>query len=84
MENKVINRAPKTTDNQANQTHYYTSLAIAVVIGIVGVFIRFVPDLITSLDQYTFLFSTIANVALVIASFIVFKNVFGILGVNKK
>lgn len=83
MENKVINREPKTNNNQANQTQYYVSLAIAVVIGVIGVFIRFVPDIITSLDQQTFLFSTIANVALAIAAYLTFKCVFKIIGVSK-
>jgi len=84
MENRAAERQPKTTDNNANQTHYYVSLTVAIVIGLIGVFIRFVPDEITSLNQHTFLFSTIANVALLVASYIAFKNVFGILGVNKK
>lgn len=84
MENKVIIREPKTINNEANQTQYYVSMAIAIVVGIIGVFIRFVPDLITSLDQHTFLFSTIANIALIVASYLVFKCVFEILGVNKK
>lgn len=84
MENRAAERQPKTTDNNANQTHYYVSLTVAIVIGLIGVFIRFVPDVVTALSQQTFLFSTIANVAMLVASFMVFKIVFGILGVNKK
>ncbi len=84
MENRAAERQPKTTDNNANQTHYYVSLTVAIVIGLIGVFIRFVPDVVTALNQQTFLFSTIANVAILVASFMVFKIVFGILGVDKK
>lgn len=84
MENRAAVRPPKTTDNNANQTHYYVSLTVAIIIGLVGVFIRFLPDEISALNQYTFLFSTIANVAILVAAFLAFKIVFGILGVNKK
>ncbi len=84
MENRAAERQPKTTDNNANQTHYYVTLTVAIVIGLIGVFIRFVPDVVPALNQYTFLFSTIANVAILVASFIAFKTVFGILGVDKK
>lgn len=84
MENRAAERQPKTTDNNANQTHYYVSLTVAIVIGLIGVFIRFVPDVVTALDQHTFLFSTIANIAILVASFMAFKIVFGILGVDKK
>ncbi len=80
MENRAAERQPKTTDNNANQTHYYVSLTVAIVIGLIGVFIRFVPDEVKALDQYTFMFSTIANIAIVVASVIAFKTVFGILG----
>jgi len=84
MENRAAERQPKTTDNNANQTHYYVSLTVAIVIGLIGVFIRFVPDEVTALNQYTGTFSTIANVAIAVASFMAFKIVFGILGVDKK
>lgn len=84
MENTASQRQPKTTDNNANQTHYYITLTVAIVLGLFGVFVRFVPDVITSLDQYTFLFSTLANIAIVVASFIAFKVVFAILGFGKQ
>lgn len=84
MENRAADRQPKTTDNNANQTHYYVTLTVAIVIGLIGVFIRFVPDEVNALNQYTFLFSTIANVALLLAALMVFKTVFGILGVGNK
>ncbi|MCA5006539.1 hypothetical protein [Sphingobacterium bovistauri] len=80
MENTAGQRQPKTTDNNANQTHYYVTLTIAIIIGLFGVFVRFVPDEVNALNQYTFLFSTIANVAIIIASFLAFKVVFKILG----
>lgn len=84
MENRAADRQPKTTDNNANQTHYYVSLTVAIVIGLIGVFIRFAPDEVAALNQYTFLFSTIANVAILVASFMAFKIVFGILGFGSK
>lgn len=84
MENRAAERQAKTTDNNANQTHYYVSLTVAIVIGLIGVFIRFVPDEVTALNQYAFLFSTIANVAMLVASFMAFKIVFGILGFGSK
>ncbi|WP_039053372.1 hypothetical protein [Sphingobacterium sp. T2] len=84
MENTAAQRQPKTTDNNANQTHYYVTLTIAIIIGLFGVFVRFVPDEVKALNQYTFLFSTIANVAILVASYIAFKVVFAILGFGKK
>lgn len=83
MENTAAQRQPKKTDNNANQTHYYVTLTIAIILGLFGVFVRFVPDEVTALDQYTFLFSTIANIAIIVASFIAFKVVFRILGFGK-
>jgi len=84
MENTVAERQPKKTDNNANQTHYYVSLTVAIVIGLFGVFVRFVPDVVPALDQMTFLFSTIANIAILVASYLAFKVVFAILGFGKK
>ncbi|MBD1428029.1 MULTISPECIES: hypothetical protein [Sphingobacterium] len=84
MENTAAQRQPKKTDNNANQTHYYVTLTIAIIIGLFGVFVRFVPDEVTALNQYTFLFSTLANIAIVIASFVAFKVVFKILGFGNK
>lgn len=84
MENTVAERQPKKIDNNANQTHYYVSLTVAIVIGLFGVFVRFVPDVVPALDQMTFLFSTIANIAILVASYLAFKIVFAILGFGKK
>lgn len=83
MENTVSQRPAKKTDNNANRTEYYVTLTAAIVIGLVGVFIRFVPDVIPSLDQMTFMFSLIANILVIIASIIAFKVVFDILGFGK-
>lgn len=84
MENTAAQRQPKKTDNNANQTHYYVTLTIAIIIGLFGVFVRFVPDVIPALNQSAFLFSLIANVAILVASFIAFKVVFAILGFGNK
>lgn len=84
MAETVQQRAPRKTDNNANQTHYYQTLVVAIVIGLIGVFIRFVPDVWPALDQHTTLFSAIANIAIIVAAIIAFKTVFGILGFGKK
>ncbi len=84
MENTAVERQPRKTDNNANQTHYYVTLTIAVAIGLFGVFVRFVPDVIPALDQMTFIFSLVANIAVIVAAFIAFKIVFAILGFGKK
>jgi len=83
MENTVSQRPAKKTDNHANRTEHYVKLTAAIVIGLVGVFIRFVPDVLPSLDQMTFIFSLIANILMVIASIIAFRVVFYILGFGK-
>ncbi|RZF62786.1 hypothetical protein [Sphingobacterium corticibacterium] len=83
MENTVSTRPAKKTDNNANRTEYYVQLTVAIVIGLAGVFIRFVPDVLPSLDQMTFLFSLIANILMIVASIIAFKVVFDILGFGK-
>ncbi|HLS96231.1 hypothetical protein BC792_11415 [Sphingobacterium allocomposti] len=83
MENTVSQRPAKKTDNNANRTEYYVTLTVAIAIGLVGVFIRFVPDVIPALDQMTFLFSLIANILMIVASVISFKVVFEILGFGK-
>ncbi|QBQ40339.1 hypothetical protein [Sphingobacterium psychroaquaticum] len=83
MTNTASQRPAKKTDNNANRTEYYQTLTVAIVIGLVGVFIRFVPDVIPALNQMTFLFSLIANVLMIVASVIAFKVVFGILGFGK-
>jgi hypothetical protein len=84
MENTVAERQPKKTDNNANRTQYYVSLTVVIVIGLFGVFVRFVPEVIPSLDQMTFLFSLVANIAMLVAAFLAFKIVFAILGFGKK
>ena len=60
MNTKGEPRPQVKTDNNANQTHYYVSLVIAIAIGLAGVFVRFIQD--------SFLFTSIANVLLIIAS----------------
>ena len=84
MENTTVERPAKHTDNNANRTEYYVSLTIAIAIGLVGVFIRFVPDVVTALNQMGSLFSWIANIALIVAAFLAFRVVFATLGFSKK
>ena len=61
MENVTVEKQAKHTDNNANQTAYYVSLTVAIVIGLVGVFIRFVPDVVPALDQMGSRFGLLAN-----------------------
>lgn len=83
MENTVSPRPAKKTDNNANRTEYYVTLTVAIVIGMIGVFIRFVPDVVPALDQMTFVFSLIANILMIVASVVAFKVIFDILGFGK-
>ena len=62
---------PRKTENNANQTHYYVTLAIAVAIGLAGTFLRFLQD--------SALLSAISNILLAIGWFIVFRVVFRIM-----
>lgn len=71
MATTVEKRAPKKTDNNANQTSHYTTLAIAVVIGLAGTFVRFIQD--------STLMSTISNILLALGWFIAFRIVFRIM-----
>ncbi|WP_353183935.1 hypothetical protein [Parapedobacter lycopersici] len=67
----VEKRQPKKTENNANQTHYYTTLALAVAIGLAGTFVRFIQD--------SFLMSAISNILLALGWLIVFRVVFRII-----
>ncbi len=60
-----------STDNNANQTSYYVTLTVAVVFGLAGTFFRFIQD--------SFLFTSIANILLIIGSYIAITTVFKIL-----
>lgn len=71
MATTIEKRAPKKTDNNANQTSYYTTLAVAVAIGLAGTFVRFIQD--------STLMSTISNILLALGWFIAFRVVFRIM-----
>ena len=71
MATTVEQRPAKKTDNNANNTSHYVTLAVAVVIGLVGTFLRFVQD--------SFTLSMISNVLLAIGWIIVFRVIFRIL-----
>jgi len=71
MATALEKRPPRKTDNNANQTHYYVTLAIAIVIGLVGVFLRFLQD--------STLLSAISNILLALGWLIVFRVVFRIM-----
>ena len=71
MANSIEQRPHISTDNNANQTHYYVSLIFAVAFGLAGTFFRFIQD--------SFLFTSISNILLIIGSLIAFRTVFKIL-----
>ncbi len=71
MATTIEKTSPKKTDNNANQTRHYVTLAIAVAIGMVGTFLRFVQD--------SSLLSAISNILLAIGWIIVFRVIFRIM-----
>lgn len=71
MSATIEKRPAKTTDNNANQTRHYVTLAIAVAIGLAGTFVRYIED--------SALLSTISNILLAIGWIIVFRVVFRIM-----
>lgn len=71
MANSVEKRPHVSTDNNANQTHYYVAIFVAVVFGLAGTFFRFLQD--------SFLFTSISNILLIIGVVIALRSVFRIL-----
>lgn len=71
MNSKVEPRPHVKTDNNANQAHYYITLVVAIAIGLVGTFFRFIDD--------TFLINAISNVLLLVASIIAIRVVLQIM-----
>ena len=71
----MAKQAEKTTtvlqNNNANQTSHYRLMTVGIVIGLAGVFGRFVQD--------SSLASTVANILLAIGAVISIKAVLGIL-----
>jgi hypothetical protein len=66
-----VRKEPRTNDNNANETKYYITLVVAIILGVAGTFVRFIQD--------SFLFTSIANVLLIIASVIAINTVFKIM-----
>jgi len=71
MSTTIEKRPARKTINNANETHYYVTLAIAVAIGLVGTFLRFVHD--------STLLSAISWILLAIGWLIAFRVVFRIM-----
>jgi len=71
MSTTIEQRPAKKTDNNANETRHYVILTIAIAIGLVGVFLRFVQD--------SFTLSMVSNILLAIGWLIAFRVVFRIL-----
>jgi len=71
MNSQVEPRTHVKTDNNANQTHYYITLVIAIAIGLVGVFGRFIQD--------SFLVNSISNILLFVAAVLAIRTVLRIL-----
>jgi len=84
MENTAAHRPARKTDNNANRTSYYVTLTFAIALGMLGVFGRFVPDVLPAFAQSTFAFSLMANVLLAVAAVMAFRVVFRILGFGGK
>ncbi|WP_295767790.1 hypothetical protein [uncultured Mucilaginibacter sp.] len=61
---------------KANAVNIYVILSVATIIGIVGVFFRFLDEIF----GHGFIFTSISNVILVIGIIISLKGVFAILG----
>jgi divalent metal cation (Fe/Co/Zn/Cd) transporter len=59
-----------TTEN-ANSTRHYVLLTIAIIIGLVGVYFRFLGD--------SFMYTSISNVILVVGIILALKAVFTIM-----
>jgi hypothetical protein len=59
------------TRENANATNHYLILTVAIIIGVVGVFFRFLGD--------SFLFTSISNVILIVGILIALRTVFAII-----
>jgi hypothetical protein len=64
---------------KANATNIYMVLTVAIIIGLAGVFFRFLDEWF----GHGFLFTSVSNVILVIGILIALKGVFAILGSSK-
>lgn len=71
MASSVEQTRVRKTDNNANQTGYYLTLMVAVILGLAGTFLRFLQD--------SFTLSMISNLLLLIGWIIVFRTVFKIM-----
>jgi len=75
MNSSELERKPHVhvkTDNNANQTHYYISLVIAIAVGLTGVFVRFI-------DYNSFWLNTIADIFLIVAVIFAVRTVLRII-----
>lgn len=79
MEQITRTRGPRTIDNNANKSAHYVTLTLAIIIGVAGAFIRFLPDVVSSFYEQQFTFSLVANILLVIGAILGFKVVFAIM-----
>jgi len=61
---------------QANAISTYMFLAVTVMVGLAGVFVRFLDEI----WGHGFLFTSISNVILIIGTIMALKAVFSILG----
>ena len=71
MASTLEKRPARKTENNANETHHYITLVVAIAIGIVGTFFRFIDD--------SFTVATIANLLLALGWLIAFRVVFKIM-----
>jgi len=75
MNSSELERKPHVhvkTDNNANQTHYYIFLVIAIAVGLTGVFVRFI-------DYNSFWLNTVADIFLIVAVIFAVRTVLRII-----
>ncbi len=66
-----VRKVQRSNDNNANDTKHYVLLVIAIVLGLIGTFGRFIQD--------SFLATSIANVFLIIGAVFAISIVFKII-----
>ena len=66
-----VRKVARSNDNGANETKHYVSLVVAIVLGLIGTFGRFIQD--------SFLATSVANVFLIIGAVYAISIVFKIM-----
>lgn len=72
----VDNRKHMNSIENANNENHYKLITVAILIGLVGIYFRFIPE---PGEGHLFFYNCVANVILIIATAIALKGVFAIL-----